>query len=341
MKRHVNVPIFIPHLGCPNACVFCNQRKISGKTEFCIALVEEELRRACETVDDDCETEIAFFGGSFTGIDREDMLYLLGLAKRYVEAGKAQSVRLSTRPDYIDEEILDILAAHDVTDIELGLQSMNDRVLLASKRGHTADCAKKACRLIKSRGFGLVGQMMIGLPESTLETELETAREIVLCGCTGARIYPTVVFSETELCRMMEMNLYTPLSMEEAVARSAAVLEVFIAANIPVIRLGLCAADNLFEEGTIRGGAYHSAFGELVYGELYYRRMRDCIESQGLSEQLSGKMLTIEVPPGEVSKASGQKRLNKLRLQNEYNVKNIKIIENPSLICYNIKIEIH
>lgn len=340
MKRHVNIPIFIPHMGCPNACVFCNQRSISGKTDFDIMTVEDEIERAVRTIDYvACDVEIAFFGGSFTGIDREDMLYLLGLAKKYVDAGKAQSVRISTRPDYIDGEILDILAAHRVTDIELGLQSLSDRVLSASKRGHTAEQAREACRLIKARGFSLVGQMMIGLPQSTLADELATAREIAALGCDAARIYPTVVFRDTELCDRMNSGLYTPLSMSDAVERAGEVLHIFVRAGIPVIRLGLCAADNLFVPGTMAGGAYHSAFGELVYGELYWRRMREYIDAHGLAEVIRGKNLTIYVPRGEVSKASGQKRLNKSRLQNEYNVKNIKIIENDALVWYNIKME--
>lgn len=340
MKKHVNIPIFIPHLGCPNACVFCNQKKISGKIEFCIDAVEEEIRRALATVDGDCEAEIAFFGGSFTGIDRTDMLRLLEIAGRHVDAGEVSSIRLSTRPDYIDEEILDILASHHVRDIELGLQSMNDVVLAASKRGHTAEDARKACRMITSRGFHLVGQMMIGLPRSTLADELATAREIVALGCTAARIYPTVVFCETELARMMEEGSYVPLTLDEAVTRSAEVLEIFVAAQIPVIRLGLCAADNLFVPGTMVGGAYHSAFGELAASELYYHRIRDAIEAGGLRDAIAGCELTIHVARGEVSKASGQKRANKVRIQNEYNVKSVKIIENQSLFCYNIKLDV-
>lgn len=337
--RHINIPIFIPHLGCPNACVFCNQRRISGKTEFDITSVEAELERAVSTIDYTVsEVEIAFFGGSFTGIDRGDMLYLLGIAKRYIEAGKAQSVRLSTRPDYIDGEILDILSAHCVTDIELGLQSMDDSVLAASKRGHTAECARRACRMIKRRGFNLVGQMMIGLPGSTAEKEEATAREIATMGCDAARIYPTVVFCETELCRMMERGEYIPLTEADAIERSARALEVFVSAGIPVIRLGLCAADNLFEEGTMVGGAYHSALGEMVYSELYYRRICDSIEKK---QRKDGDILRIYVPEGEVSKASGQKKYNKQRIMERYGVSDIRITEDSSLIPYSVSTEFY
>ncbi|MBQ2765664.1 MAG: radical SAM protein [Clostridia bacterium] len=337
--RHINIPIFIPHMGCPNACVFCNQRRISGKTEFDIRSVEDELQRAVETIDySACEVEIAFFGGSFTGIDRGDMLYLLELAKRYIDEGKAQSIRLSTRPDYIDGEILDILAEYGVTDIELGLQSMSEHVLTASKRGHTAECARQACRLIKDRGFNLVGQMMIGLPESSLDDELYTAREIVSLGCDAARIYPTVVFCETELCDMMRGGAYTPLEMQDAIERSATVLEAFSEHNLPVIRLGLCAADNLFDEGTMVGGAYHSAFGELVYSELYYKKIRKYIESYGLDDKISGRDITVYVPRGETSKVSGQKRANKARLCREYGVRSVKITEREGMEKYTVEV---
>lgn len=336
--RHINIPVFIPHLGCPNDCVFCNQRKISGKSDFDMTTVDAEISRAVATIDySDSEVEIAFFGGSFTGIDRSDMLYLLGVAKKYVDSGKAQAIRLSTRPDYIDGEILDILAAHSVTDIELGLQSMDDGVLLASKRGHTAECARRACKMIKERGFRLIGQMMIGLPKSSAELEEMTAREIVSLGCDGARIYPTVVFFETELCSMMECGEYVPLALDEAVSRSAKALEVFVEADIPVIRLGLCAADNLFEEGAMRGGAYHSAMGEMVYSELYYKRICDSIDAD--NREKAGELL-IHVPVYEVSKASGQKKSNKERLIKKYGFYDVRIKEDVALKKYTVKTEI-
>ncbi len=339
--KHKNVPVFIPHVGCPNDCVFCNQRRISGKMSFDIHAVRDELENELSTVDAEAtDAEIAFFGGSFTGIDRDDMLYLLGLAKAHVDAGKVRAIRLSTRPDYIDGEILDILAAHGVTDIELGLQSMCDEVLAASKRGHTAECARAACRLIKSRGFNLVGQMMIGLPKSTLADEIATAREIVSLGCDAARIYPTVVFRDTELAHMLSRGEYTPLTTEDAIERSAAVLEIFIKNNVPVIRLGLCAADNLFEEGTMVGGAYHSAFGEMVYSELYYKKIGEYIAENALAEKISGHDISVYVPRGEVSKAAGQKRANKTRICAEYGARSVKIIERADLEKYSVRVEV-
>jgi len=287
----------------------------------------------------DSEVEIAFFGGSFTGIDRSDMLYLLELAKEYINDGKAQSVRLSTRPDYIDEEILGILASHGVTDIELGIQSMSDRVLAASKRGHTAECARNACRMIKKHGFGLVGQMMVGLPESTAEDEVMTARELAALGCDGARIYPTVVFAETELCEMMGRG-YLPLTRGEAVSRSLAALEIFVENNIPVIRLGLQSSDNLLDGSIAVGGEYHSAVGELVYSELYYKRICEYIEKSFVPYELYGKCLKIYVPFDGVSKASGHKRSNKIKLTEKYRLKNVKICGCANMMPYSVRCEI-
>ncbi len=339
--KHKNVPVFIPHMGCPNSCVFCNQRRISGKMNFDIHTVEGELCAELSTVDPKMtEAEIAFFGGSFTGIDRGDMLYLLGLAKEHIDSGKVSGVRLSTRPDYIDEEILDILKAHGVTDIELGLQSMSDKVLAAAKRGHSSDTARAACRLIKSRGFNLVGQMMIGLPESTVEDEVNTANEIVWLGCDAARIYPTVVFCETELADMTQRGEYTPLPMEDAIDRSAAVLRVFTEHDVPVIRLGLCAADNLFEEGTMVGGAYHSAFGEMVYSRLYYMSLEEFIKNNSLADKISGSDITVYCAHGEVSKVSGQKRENKEKLCAKYGARSVKIVERADLAKYSVEIEV-
>jgi len=362
-KRHINIPIFIPHLGCPNQCVFCNQKKISGHSCFDRTAVRGEIEAAVATTDADSEAEIAFFGGSFTGIDRDDMVYLLSLAKEYIDGGKVTAIRLSTRPDYIDDEILTILQKYGVTDIELGLQSLNDDVLAASKRGHTAEQARNACRLIHTYGFSLVGQMMIGLPHSTVKDECETAAEIASL-CDAARIYPTVVFYDTELCDMTENGDYTPLSMTEAVWRSTAVLEIFVEKHIPVIRLGLCAADNLFLPHTIAGGAYHSAFGELCAGE-YYRRLivrelekigdrngspvadktvsnpADSIVDNSADRAVyDGRRLTVYANPSEMSKISGQHKKNKMYLCETYRFHDVRIVGDDGIGQWNVRIGI-
>ena len=331
--RHINIPIFIPHLGCPNQCVFCNQRTISGVQDFREESVAELIEQALSTTSKSDEVEIAFFGGSFTGIDRNLMIRLLDIANRYIIAGRVKSIRCSTRPDYIDENVLSILWNYGVRSIELGLQSIENNVLIATKRGHDFECAKSACNLIVNRGFNLTGQMMIGLPGSTVESEISTAKFIINSGCSSARIYPTVVFKDTELCSMTENALYSPLSLEDAVDRSATVLKMFIDAGVKVIRVGLCASDNLLSEDTYYAGPNHPALGELVESEVYYRLI---CEKYSLIQFTSNDILTIGVARGNISKAVGQRKRNKLRLIQTLNLNDAKFEEIDYLNDYDV-----
>lgn len=334
-ERHINIPVFIPHVGCPNACVFCNQRSISGQTDFCAESVDGLIAEALATVPDGCEAEIAFFGGSFTGIDRELMLYLLGVAQKYVDAGRAVGIRMSTRPDYITPRVLDDLSRFSVKTVELGLQSLDDEVLVAAGRGHDAACALRACADVKRAGYELIGQMMIGLPRASEESEIMTARLIAEAGADGARVYPTVVFYDTELAAMTLSGEYTPLSTEDAVRRTKQVLSVFADAGVPCIRVGLQASENLSDASRVLGGASHSAIGELAMGELYYERICREIERQSLH----GDELTVYVPVGCVSKAVGQKKTNKERICQKYGFKRIKVLEKNQVMGYNIILE--
>ena len=308
MKRHANIPIFVPHQGCPNDCVFCNQRTISGKSEFRLESVEKEIEEALTTLSSRVP-QIAFFGGSFTGIERGLMISLLDIAEEYIKKsdGLISSVRLSTRPDYISEEILDVLEKYSVRTIELGLQSMDDGVLSASKRGHDSLCAMLACRMIKQRGFELIGQMMIGLPHSDLQKEIDTAKAICEMGADGARVYPTVVFHKTELANMTLRGDYAPLEMEDAVMRCARVLDVFDKAGVPCIRVGLCASENLSDASLAIAGATHSAIGEMAMSGVFYERI--CKELD--KRKIKGGSLIIYVAKGATSKAIGQKKKNK------------------------------
>ncbi len=333
--RHINIPVFIPHEGCPNACVFCNQRSISGTQQFDVSEVDKIISEALSTVGDDDICEIAFFGGSFTGIDRDLMLYLLGVAQSYVDKGRVQSIRLSTRPDYIDDGIIKDLKKFSVQTVELGLQSMCEHVLRASGRGHSAECARGACRLLKEAGFLLIGQMMLGLPSSSAEDELYTAKEIAAMGADGARVYPTVVFYDTELCHMTERGEYLPLTEREAVLRTKNVLDVFDKAGVPCIRVGLCASDNLSDSSKVMAGANHSAIGEMAMGELYFERICRAVEECGYR----GGELTVYVARGCVSKAVGQKKVNKLRICQKYDFKRIKVLEKNQIMGYNILLE--
>ena len=333
MKKHRNIPIFVPHLGCPNTCVFCNQRKISGCEKADFSSVSAEIEEALSTIPAGTDVQIAFFGGSFTGIDRRDMIYLLETAKRFIDEGRVESIRLSTRPDYIDEEILDILCRYGVKSIELGIQSMDDAVLRASGRGHTAAQTERACRLITARGFELVGQMMTGLPEATLETELYTARRICELGASGARIYPTVVFRGTELENMMKRGEYESRGMERVIDDGAAVLAVFLESGVNVIRVGLQSSE-LLTDGSDTASPYHEATGELIYSR-YFRNMAEKM----LAElEPCGKSVTIYVSPGEVSKMVGQKKTNSEYLKKKFSFYSIKVRESGELSPNKIKI---
>ena len=335
--KHANIPVFIPHLGCPNNCVFCNQRSISGKQSFDARCVDEDIKKALSTIPEDYETEIAFFGGSFTGIDRELMIYLLDTAQKYIDGGRVKCIRLSTRPDYINDEILTILSRYGVKNIELGLQSMDDRVLLASKRGHSAKQGEDACRLVKKYGFSLVGQMMVGLPKSDAESEKYTAELLCKLGVDAVRIYPTVVFYDTELCEMAQGGGYTPIGNDEAVIRTKELLKIFDKNNVECIRVGLCASENLSSAERVFGGANHSAIGELAMGEVFYDKMCELIEQNG---GVKDKKVVFYVPLGATSKAVGQKRKNVERIVKNYSPSNVKVLEKNEILSYNIMIDI-
>ena len=325
--RHVNIPVFIPHLGCPNQCVFCNQRSISEHKDFREESVRNEIEQVLSTLRPEDEAEIAFFGGSFTGIDRDLMCRLLDLAEDYIKADRVKSIRLSTRPDYIDGEILSILSRYSVKTIELGLQSTDDAVLLACRRGHTAAQAEAACRAVVNAGFSLVGQMMIGLPGASPESEIKTAEKICNLGASAVRIYPTVVFYDTPLCEMAQHGLYAPLTVEEAVKRTAPVLQFFRARALPCIRVGLCATESLTSPDAVYAGPNHPALGEMILGECLYQKVKEAV----LQSDMAGQGIILEVPPRELSATVGQHRRNIEKLQRETGVTVHRVVANESL----------
>ncbi len=323
MKTY-NIPIFVPHSGCPFDCVFCNQRRITGKVastsprdakriieEHLASIMNTELGGECTR---DTKIEAAFFGGSFTGIPMDEQTRLLAAAYEYVKAGKIDGIRLSTRPDYIDRQILDNLKKYGVTTIELGVQSMDDEVLIKSGRGHTADDVRRAAALIKEYGFTLGLQMMTGLPGDTDAGAVNTAREIIALQPAIVRIYPTLTIKDTRLEDMYTSGGYTPQTVEGAVNLCKTLLLMFEAENIKVIRLGLQSTDEICENGSVIAGPVHSAFGELVENEIYY----DIISS--VIGDLRDTAVTIAVNDRSVSKAVGNKRRNIVKFKNERNI---------------------
>ena len=341
MKKHINIPLFIPHMGCPNQCVFCDQHTISGACSFIRKNAADTITQTLTTVSADAVCEIAFFGGSFTGIDRNLMTDLLDLAQSHVDGGRVSGIRMSTRPDYIDEEILQILSRYTISSVELGIQSMDDMVLRKCRRGHTAEQTRTACRMLREAGMPWVGQMMIGLPGASPETELHCAREICAMGACACRIYPTIVLHHTELAEWTADGRYVLLTVDEAVERSAAVLEVFLAYGVDCLRIGLCDSESLHDPASCLAGPVHPAMGELVAGRMYRNRMEAAIRKI-LAEHpaLYGAELTVTVPKGDISAAIGQKKCNKTEIEKKYPVKLRKFLENPEQIRYNIQLGI-
>ena len=334
--RHINIPIFIPHLGCPNTCVFCNQRTISGTTAFDISTVRDKIDETLLTAGADDECEIAFFGGSFTGIDPELMISLLEIANEYVQDGRVKSVRCSTRPDYISEEILSTLKKYSVSVIELGLQSVSHNVLCATRRGHTSLDEERAVKLIKQYGFKLGGQMMIGLPSSSIEDEIKTAEFIVKSGCDMARIYPTVVFRDTELCNMSRVGSYKPLDTEEAVMRSYGAFRILIEGGVEVIRIGLCDNESLHSENTYSAGPNHPAIGEMVINRYYLEKIKEGIHKLPKDNT---KHIKVYVPRGHMSKAVGQNKRNRIILSEIFPEIKISFTEDTTLSEYEVLLE--
>ena len=302
--RHINVALFVPHNGCPNQCSFCNQRAISGhRSQVEPSDVDKAVQIALENPESK-GGEIAFFGGSFTAIERDTMVSLLSAAHKYVENGSFKGIRISTRPDAVDEEICEILKTYGVTAVELGAQSLDDRVLTLNKRGHTSDDIAKATKLLQKNGFETGLQMMTGLYGSTDEDSIETARKIIVLNPDTVRIYPTVVLENTELCELYRKGEYNPQGVEEAAELCAELLQMFEEAGIKVIIPGLHSGGDV--EGEFVAGAYHPAFKEICESKIYSRKVTELIRENKIPE---GK-IEIRVSPKAVSQMTGQKKAN-------------------------------
>ena len=304
--NHKTIPIFVPHMGCPNDCSFCNQRKITGVTELTPEDADMQILTALSTIPDDVDcVEIGFFGGSFTGIDKKIQEEFLTVAKKYKDRGIVHAIRLSTRPDYINDEILDMLKSFGVVTVELGAQSMNDRVLAQNHRGHTSEDTIKASRLIKSKGIRLGLQMMTGLYGDDDRTCLESLEKIVALRPDCVRIYPTLVLKGTHLDELYQSKKYIPQTLDEAILLVAELKKRLDTENIPVIRIGLMASDNINPDADVVAGPYHPSMGGLVQSELYYRQIADAIDGDAV----------IFVNPKDISAFVGNKKKNIQRIK--------------------------
>lgn len=313
MQKHYNIPIFMPEIACPFRCVFCNQEAISACRQLPdIESAEAIIIRNLQSIPpDNAHIEIAFFGGNFTGLAANDQLRFLNLAQSYVKSGAIKGIRISTRPDYINQEVLSRLADYGVSSIELGAQSMDDEVLKASGRGHTAGCVRTAADAILKNGFRLGLQMMIGLPADNEEKSMKTAREIISTGAHETRIYPCLVIENTALERSYRAGNYQPLLLEEAVALSARLGLLFEQYSVRVIRYGLHRSESL-NAGAYIAGPYHPSFKELVMTHIWSNIFKEYLMWP------SADSIEIRTTPSEINYAAGYKGMNRKWLQQKF-----------------------
>jgi len=313
LQRHNIIPVFIPDLACPHQCVFCNQKNISGRKNIPDAdEVASIIDTHLSTISAENHVEIGFFGGNFTGVERAKQKELLAAAGKYIRDGRIKSIRISTRPDYIDDEVLCFLKEHFVSVIELGAQSFDDNVLRLSGRGHQAQHTLTATKSIKEHGFQLGLQMMVGLPGDTIDQSILTARKIVQLNADNTRIYPVIVIKDTPLEKLFTEHKYRALSIDEAVLWVKEVYKIFEEAGIDILRVGLHPSEGLINKDVYVAGPFHVSFRELVLTELW----KDALVS--LLQCSENKKLVITVPESELNYAIGYGASNKKMLQTHF-----------------------
>lgn len=333
------IPIFLPNMGCPHQCAFCNQNTVTGIESRLPS--REDLQRSINQFlsykgKNRGETQISFYGGNFMGLERGQMETLLSEAAKFVASGKAAGIRMSTRPDTITEKSLAIIRNYPVSTIELGVQSMDDRVLKASRRGHTSADTINAVERLKQTDYETGLQMMVGLPEDTEKRSLESARAIADLVPDFIRIYPTVVLKNSRLAKWYKQGAYAPMDLDSCVTLVKKLYLLFEKENIPVIRMGLQETEDLVKNSSILAGPYHSAFGHLVYSEIFLDAAAELIESK----QRHGGSIRLKVRPENISTMRGLKNKNIEILKNRFSLKTIDIIpdssitdDNPIVVC--------
>lgn len=327
MQRNYIIPIFVPHIGCPNDCVFCNQRKITGiSTDINAKEVKEKIEKYLETIPkQDRNLEIAFFGGSFTGIEEDIQKEFLDIAYSYKKERIIDKIRLSTRPDYIDNNKLKILKDRGVDIIELGIQSLDNDVLEKSNRGHDKKSVYNAVELIREKEFTLGVQMMIGLPGDNYEKAIKTAEELISFKPEIARIYPTLIIKDTELEKEYKEGNYKPISLEESIDLTKKVLYRFQKNGIRVIRIGLQPSDNINEGKDVVAGPFHPAFRQLVESAMYFDIINEMIKKLK-TKNLKAYNIYIKCNDKKISFIAGQKKTNLEKFKKLYGFNKIKII---------------
>ncbi len=318
--RYYNIPLFIPERACPFQCIFCNQRKITGvEDNFKLKEFEELIEQHLSTIPKENTFVLAaFFGGTFTGIPLAEQEQYLQIIQAYISSGSIKGIRISTRPDYINKENLELLKRFNVTHIELGAQSLDNDVLQKSFRGHTYEDVAKASQMILNYNFTLGLQMMLGLPGDTEEKSLLTAKKIIELGASETRIYPTMVIKGTALAQLLQKGKYTPISTEKATEISAKLLLLFEENNVNVLRVGLYASTELANNDIIAGPEiWH--FKEKVNSYIW----NEIFDKLRLPNN-SNKSITIYVAKKELNAAIGFQGVNRNKLLNYYSKVKIK-----------------
>jgi histone acetyltransferase (RNA polymerase elongator complex component) len=334
-KSHYIIPIFVPHEGCPHDCVFCNQDSITGQEAAVDALyVRETIEAYLGTIRrENSVIEVSFFGGTFTAISLDKQKEFLAVAKEYKDRGLIHLIRLSTRPDYIDDPILRNLKDFSVDVIELGIQSMDEEVLQKSGRGHTARQAADASRLIKSYGFTLGHQIMLGLPGDNFQKDIKTAEEVIKMGPGICRIYPALTIKDTEMERLFREGEYTPYTLKEAVGISKAIYGMLVSEGINVIRIGLQPTEVINEGKDIVAGPFHPAFRELVEGSLFSDMIKEALEGKEAADIL------IRINEKDISKLYADRKVFFNSMKEQLDIKKIKVAAESGLMRGTLVIE--
>lgn len=328
--KHYNIPIFITHYGCPNMCVFCNQNKITGReTDIDPKDIPNIIDEYLLTLPLEGKKEVAFFGGTFTAISLELQEKFLKEVKNYIDKGLVDGIRLSTRPDNINREILELLKFYGVTTIELGVQSLDNKVLELSERGYKKEEVERASSLIKEYKIQLGIQLMPGLPGSSFESDLNSANAIVKLNPNMVRIYPTLVISNTKLELMYKRGEFKPLSIEDAVNLCAILIAKFEIKKIDIIRVGLQPSDEIREEGVILDGPFHPAFRELVESHMNKLFFNYLLKQENELHVLTNKF--------DISRVTGIKKSNKLYFKNKLKIELSEGVERGNMLINNKK----
>jgi histone acetyltransferase (RNA polymerase elongator complex component) len=329
-RRPFIAPVFLPHAGCPHQCVFCNQTSITGVSRDILSVqkAENRIREFLKyKKEDQRPVQVAFYGGNFLGLEKDDIRRLLDVSVKFIKNRDIDTIRFSTRPDTIDPDRLDLIKDYPVRTIEIGTQSMDDRVLAAAKRGHLAADTQKAAALLKERHYETGIQMMVGLPEEDEDSSLSTGHRIGDLQPDFVRIYPTIVLKDSLLAKWYQNGKYRPWSLERSIAQVKKIYLLFKEKGIRVIRMGLQASKDLDGGGAILAGPYHPAFGHMVHSAIF---LDMAVAIMG-SEKISHDTAILKVHPRSISKMRGLKNMNMDILKTKFHIQSLRIIPDSSI----------